>query len=49
MKENIIEMISNAEKIKAKIEELEKEKEKYFEKQVIQHEIDILQSLLEKE
>ena len=37
------------EKIKAKIEELENEKEKYFEKQVIQHEIEILQSLLEKE
>ena len=36
-------------KIKAKIEELENEKEKYFEKQVIQHEIDVLQSLLEKE
>ena len=36
-------------KIKAKIEELENEKEKYFEKQVIQHEIEILQSLLEKE
>lgn len=35
--------------IKAKIEELENEKEKYFEKQVIQHEIEILQSLLEKE
>ena len=33
-------------KIKAKIEELENEKEKYFEKQVIQHEIEILQSLL---
>jgi len=36
-------------KIKAKIEELENEKEKYFEKQVIQHEIEILHSLLEKE
>lgn len=36
-------------KIKAKIEELENEKEKYFEKQVIQHEIEVLQSLLEKE
>ena len=35
-------------KIKAKIEELENEKEKYFEKQVIQHEIEILQSLLKK-
>jgi len=40
--------ISN-DKIKAKIEELEREKEKYFEKQVIQHEIEVLQSLLEKE
>ena len=28
--------------------ELENEKEKYFEKQVIQHEIDVLQSLLER-
>ena len=36
-------------KRKAKIEELENEKEKYFEKQVIQHEIEILHSLLEKE
>ena len=36
-------------KIKAKIEELENEKEKYFEKQVIQHEIDVLQSLLNEE
>ena len=36
-------------KIKTKIEELEREKEKYFEKQVIQHEIEVLQSLLEKE
>ena len=36
-------------KIKSKIEELENEKEKYFEKQVIQHEIDVLQSLLNEE
>ncbi len=39
----------NKDKIKAKIEELEREKEKYFEKQVIQHEIELLQSLLGKE
>ena len=36
-------------KIKAKIKVLKIEKEKYFEKQVIQHEIEVLQSLLEKE
>lgn len=36
-------------KIKAKIEELANEKEKYFEKQVIEHEINIIQSLLEEE
>ena len=51
-KENVnlyIERRQNENKIKAKIEELEREKEKYFEKQVIQHEIEVLQSLLEKE
>lgn len=36
------------ERIVTKIEELKKEKENYFEKQVIQHEIDMLQELLKR-
>ena len=46
---SILNSYVSKDKIKAKIEELENEKEKYFEKQVIQHEIEILHSLLEKE